>query len=228
MRPSQSSRHLDSHAEIGHPPFRVLLVDDQPFFLGLAEDMLAPAGFEVLTAPSGTVGLEVALAERPDAILLDVEMPEMDGLEAARQIRERFPDVGVVMLTAYDDRQFVVEAVRSGARGYVLKARDAEHLIQTVRLVAGGNMVIDPQLVVALAEELSTAKERDRRAETLTAREIEVLQLLAFGHTNRDIAERLYISPDTVKTHLEHIFEKLGASDRTAAVAQALRRRLIE
>ena len=104
------------------------------------------------------------------------------------------------MLTAYDDRQFVVEAVRSGARGYVLKARDAEHLIQTVRLVAGGNMVIDPQLVVALAEELSTAKERDRRAETLTAREIEVLQLLAFGHTNRDIAERLYISPDTVKT----------------------------
>ena len=85
-----------------------------------------------------------------------------------------------------------------------------------------------PQLVVALAEELSTAKERDRRAETLTAREIEVLQLLAFGHTNRDIAERLYISPDTVKTHLEHIFEKLGASDRTAAVAEALRRRLIE
>ena len=109
----------------------------------------------------------------------------MDGLEAAREIRDRFPDVGVIMLTAYDDRQFVVEAVRSGARGYVLKARDAEHLIQTVRLVAGGNMVIDPQLVVALAEELSTAKERDRKAETLTAREIEVLQLLAFGHTNR-------------------------------------------
>jgi len=81
---------------------------------------------------------------------------------------------------------------------------------------------------MGLAEELSQAKERDRRAETLTAREIEVLQLLAFGHTNRDIAERLYISPDTVKTHLEHIFEKLGASDRTAAVAEALRRRLIE
>jgi len=132
------------------------------------------------------------------------------------------------MLTAYDDRQFVVEAVRAGARGYVLKARDAEHLIQTVRLVAGGNMVIDPQLVVALADELSQSKERDRKAETLTAREIEVLQLLAFGHTNKDIAEQLFISPDTVKTHLEHIFEKLGASDRTAAVAEALRRHLIE
>ena len=165
---------------------------------------------------------------QPDIVLLDIRMPEMDGLEAARKIKELHPGVGVIMLTAYDDRQFVVEAVRSGARGYVLKARDAEHLIQTVRLVAGGNMVIDPQLVVALADELSQAKERDRKAETLTAREVEVLQLLAFGHTNKDIAERLYISPDTVKTHLELIFEKLGASDRTAAVAEALRRRLIE
>ena len=164
----------------------------------------------------------------PDIVLLDIRMPEMDGLETARRIRVKHPNVGIIILTAYDDRQFVVEAVRAGARGYVLKARDAEHLIQTVRLVAGGNMVIDPQLVVALAEELSVANERDRRAGTLTAREVEVLQLLAFGHTNKDIAERLFISPDTVKTHLEHIFEKLGTSDRTAAVAEALRRHLIE
>jgi DNA-binding NarL/FixJ family response regulator len=155
-------------------------------------------------------------------------MPDMDGLETAKFLQQRYPSLGVVMLTAYDDRQFVVEAVRSGARGYVLKARDAEHLIQTVRLVAGGNMVIDPQLVMALADELSHTRERDRRAGSLTAREIEVLQLLAFGHTNKDIADRLFISPDTVKTHLEHIFEKLGASDRTSAVAEALRRQIIE
>ena len=179
-------------------------------------------------ASTGQEAIALVESANPDVILLDIRMPEMDGLEAARRIRERFASVGVIMLTAYDDRQFVVEAVRAGARGYVLKARDAEHLIQTVRLVAGGNMVIDPQLVVALAEELSQVKERDRKAETLTAREVEVLQLLAFGHTNRDIAEKLFISPDTVKTHLEHIFEKLGASDRTAAVAEALRRRLIE
>ena len=206
---------------------RVLVVDDSAINRTAFQAVLE-RDFSVTLAESGSQAIERCRTEEFAVIVLDVRMPEMDGLEAARKIRETHPKTGVIMLTAYDDRQFVVEAVRSGARGYVLKARDAEHLIQTVRLVAGGNMVIDPQLVVALAEELSQAKERDRRAETLTAREIEVLQLLAFGHTNRDIAERLYISPDTVKTHLEHIFEKLGASDRTAAVAEALRRRLIE
>jgi DNA-binding NarL/FixJ family response regulator len=110
----------------------------------------------------------------------------------------------------------------------VLKTRDAEHLLRTVRLVAEGNMVIDPELVVAVADELTTAKAGEKGPETLTERELEILQLLAFGYTNRDIAGRLFISPDTVKTHLEHVYQKLGASDRTAAVAEAMRRRLIE
>jgi DNA-binding NarL/FixJ family response regulator len=209
---------------------KVLIADDHSLvrqglrrYLDMADDIDV-----VGEAADGEEAMALVEKSEPDIVLLDIRMPGVDGLEAARRIRDKFPKVGTIMLTAYDDRQFVVEAVRAGARGYVLKARDAEHLIQTVRLVAGGNMVIDPQLVVALAEELSQAKERDRKAETLTAREIEVLQLLAFGHTNRDIAEKLFISPDTVKTHLEHIFEKLGASDRTAAVAEALRRRLIE
>ena len=211
---------------------RVVIADDHSLvrqglrrYLEMAGDIdvigEASTGTEVLRMIDNGSG-------EPDVVLLDIRMPEMDGLETARRIRVRHPAIGIIILTAYDDRQFVVEAVRAGARGYVLKARDAEHLIQTVRLVAGGNMVIDPQLVVALAEELQEAKERDRKAETLTAREVEILQLLAFGHTNKDIAEQLFISPDTVKTHLEHIFDKLGTSDRTAAVAEALRRRLIE
>ena len=211
---------------------KVLIADDHSLvrqglrrYLEMAGDIQvvgeASNGREALGIMENGVG-------EPDIILLDIRMPEMDGLEAARRLKQLHPDVGVIMLTAYDDRQLVVEAVRAGARGYVLKARDAEHLVQTVRLVASGNMVIDPQLVVALAEELSAVKERDRKAESLTTREVEILQLLAFGHTNRDIADRLFISPDTVKTHLEHIYEKLGASDRTAAVAEALRRRLIE
>jgi DNA-binding NarL/FixJ family response regulator len=211
-------------------PIKVAIADDHSLVRqGLRRYLEMADGIEVTgEAADGKELLKLIEDTEPTVALVDIRMPEMDGLEAAREIRDRWPDVGVIMLTAYDDRQFVVEAVRSGAKGYVLKARDADHLIQTVRLVASGNMVIDPQLVVALAEELSTAKEKDRRAETLTAREVEVLQLLAFGHTNRDIAEQLFISPDTVKTHLEHIFEKLGASDRTAAVAEALRRRLIE
>ncbi|MEX1046495.1 MAG: response regulator transcription factor [Actinomycetota bacterium] len=209
---------------------KVAIADDHSLVRqGLRRYLETADGIEVVgEAANGQELLDLVSHDAPQIALVDIRMPEMDGLEAARRMRDEHPEVGIIMLSAYDDRQFVVEAVRSGARGYVLKARDAEHLIQTVRLVAGGNMVIDPQLVVALAEELSDAKEKDRKADTLTAREIEVLQLLAFGHTNRDIAEKLFISPDTVKTHLEHIFEKLGASDRTAAVAEALRRGVIE
>jgi DNA-binding NarL/FixJ family response regulator len=209
---------------------RVVLGDDHTLVRqGLRRSMEAEGSLEVLG--EGSTGSEmVRLVEEidPDIAILDIRMPEMDGIEACRSITSNGGRTQVVMLTAYDDRHFVVEAVRAGARGYVLKTRDAEHLIQAVRLVAAGNMVIDPELVVALAEELSTAQERDRTAETLTERELEVLQLLSFGYSNKEIGGRLFISPDTVKTHLEHIYQKLGANDRTAAVAEAMRRQLIE
>ncbi|MGH2682301.1 MAG: response regulator [Actinomycetota bacterium] len=209
---------------------RVVIADDHSLVRqGLRRYLEMADGIEVVgEASTGGEAVDLVDRERPDIALMDIRMPEMDGLEAARTISARYPETGIIMLTAYDDRHFVVEAVRAGARGYVLKARDAEHLTQTVRLVAGGNMVIDPQLVVVLADELNVAKHRERTAQSLTEREVEILQLLAFGHTNRDIAEKLFISPDTVKTHLEHIYQKLGATDRTAAVAEALRRRLIE
>jgi NarL family two-component system response regulator LiaR len=211
---------------------KVLIADDHRLVRQGIRQYLEMAG-DIEVTDEASDGTEVlALLEKadalPDVALIDLRMPGMDGVETCRRIREQFPDVEVVMLSAYDDRQFVVESVRAGARGYVLKTRDAEDLIQTVRLVASGNLVIDPHLVVALAEELSQVKERNRRAETLTARELEVLQLLAFGRTNREIADELELSPDTVKTHLTHIFEKLGESDRTAAVAEALRRHLIK
>jgi DNA-binding NarL/FixJ family response regulator len=209
---------------------KVVIADDHSLvrqglrrYLELADDIQI-----VGEASTGAEVIAEVERQNPDIAVLDIRMPDMDGLEAAAAIGGKYPDVGVTMLTAYDDRQLVVDAVRAGARGYVLKARDAEHLTQTVRLVAAGNLVIDPNLVVVLADELSTAKQSDRKAETLTGREIEILQLLALGHTNRDIAGQLFISPDTVKTHLEHIYQKLGATDRTAAVAEAMRRRLIE
>jgi DNA-binding NarL/FixJ family response regulator len=209
---------------------KVVIADDHSLVRQGLRRYLELAGDIRIVGEASTGAEVIAEVERqsPDVALLDIRMPDMDGLEAAATICGKFPDVSVIMLTAYDDRQLVVDAVRAGAKGYVLKARDAEHLTQTVRLVAAGNLVIDPNLVVVLAEELSTAKQRDRKAETLTGREIEILQLLAFGHTNRDIAGKLFISPDTVKTHLEHIYQKLGATDRTAAVAEAMRRRLID
>lgn len=209
---------------------RVVLGDDHTLVRqGLHRAIEQAEGLDVVGEGStGTEIIRVVKETEPDVAILDIRMPEMDGIEAARYITGDRPETGIVMLTAYDDRHFVVEAVRAGARGYVLKTRDAEHLLRTVRLVAEGNMVIDPELVVAVADELTAAKESDRTTETLTERELEILQLLAFGYTNRDIAGRLFISPDTVKTHLEHVYQKLGASDRTAAVAEAMRRRLIE
>ncbi|MGH2767018.1 MAG: response regulator [Actinomycetota bacterium] len=209
---------------------RVVLGDDHTLVReGLRRSMESDGGLEVLGEGSnGTETVRVVRETRPDIAVLDIRMPEMDGIEACRIITAGDGTTQVVMLTAYDDRHFVVDAVRAGARGYVLKTRDAEHLIQAVRLVAAGNMVIDPELVVALAEELSTARDRDRTAQTLTERELEVLQHLSFGYSNREIGQRLFISADTVKTHLEHIYQKLGATDRTAAVAEAMRRRLIE
>jgi DNA-binding NarL/FixJ family response regulator len=211
-------------------PINVLLGDDHTLVReGLRRYIESTEGIEVLgEASTGAEMVALARETEADIVVLDIRMPEMDGIEAARRLSEQVPETRVVMLTAYDDRHFVVEAVRAGAKGYVLKSKDAEHLLQAVRLVHDGHMVIDPELVVALADELAVAKDRDVGAETLTEREVEVLQLLAFGYTNRDIAGRLFISPDTVKTHLEHIYQKLGANDRTAAVAEAMRRRLIE
>lgn len=169
--------------------------------------------------------VEVPDAE-PDIILLDVRMPDIDGLEVARRIAERHPDVGIIMLSAYDDRKYMESAVRAGARGYVLKTADGEKLIRTVRLVASGHMVIDPQLVGVLGEGPDARLTVLSRG--LTDRELEVLALLADGFTNKRVAENLGISTKTVNAHLGHIFQKLGVTDRTSAVAAALRRRVIE
>jgi DNA-binding NarL/FixJ family response regulator len=211
-------------------PIKVVITDDHTLVRqGLRRYLEDEDGIEVLgEASTGGEAVSLVARARPDVAILDIRMPEMDGIQAAREIAAAPGDTRVIMLTAHDDRRLMVEAVQAGARGYVLKVRDAEYLVRSVRLVAEGNLVIDPDLVSVLAEELSEARTGSPRGETLTERELEILQLLAFGFTNRDIGRRLYISPDTVKTHLEHVYQKLGASDRTAAVAEAFRRRLIE
>jgi DNA-binding NarL/FixJ family response regulator len=208
----------------------VTIADDHSLVRqGLRRYLETADGIEIVgEAATGREAIALAQRTKPDVALVDIRMPDVDGIQATKAISEAVPETRVVILTAYDDRQFVIEAVRAGARGYVLKSREAEQLIQAIRLVAEGNMVIDPEVVVAVADELSDEKRRERATDRLSARELEILQLLAFGYTNRDIGKKLFISPDTVKTHLEHIFQKLGQNDRTAAVAEALRRRIIE
>jgi DNA-binding NarL/FixJ family response regulator len=209
----------------------VMIADDHALvrqslrtYLEAAEDIQV-----VGEASTGREILDLISAQGPpDVAVLDVRMPEMDGLQAARRISEEFPTVAVMMLSAHDDRDFVVEAVRAGAKGYLLKTRDAGQLLEGLRLVAGGGMAIDPDVVAALAEEISRSKEPASPTVRLSARDIEVLQLIAFGHTTTEIACELGTTPATVKAHVERIFAKLRASDRTSAVAEGLRRRLID
>jgi DNA-binding NarL/FixJ family response regulator len=209
---------------------KVLIADDHVLVRqGLREYLDTSADIDVIAEASN--GQEVlAIMEtaqpRPDVALIDVRMPEVDGIEVARSMRKHYPDTQVIMLSAYDEDQYVAEAARAGARGYVLKTRDAEHLIQAVRLVAGGSMVIDPDIMVSLLGE--SGDRGPSQAQVPSATELEVLQLLAFGHTNTEIAEQLSMSREAVRSHLDDIYRKLRASDRTTAVAEALRRRLID
>jgi len=210
---------------------RVGIVDDHPLTREGLIQLLESADDVVVVgeASDGGEALDLVEAEEgePDIILLDVRMPDIDGVEVARRIIEHHPSVGIIMLSAYDDRAYVAEAMKAGARGYVLKSAEPERLIDTVRLVARGHMVIDQELAGALTEGTPEGRERLRPTDPFSAREIEILQLLSFGLTNRDIADRLGISMGTVGRHVEHILLKLGVSDRTAAAVEALRRNLI-
>ncbi len=165
----------------------------------------------------------VALAERrlPDVVLMDVRMPDMDGLEATQKLLEAVPNANVLMFTAYSERALLTRALDSGARGYILKETSHATLVRAIEKVAEGGSYVDPGLMPAFLEG------RDRE-DLLTAREREILQLLANGLSNADAAEKLFISQETVKSHVRHILTKLEADTRTHAVAIALRQSIIE
>jgi DNA-binding NarL/FixJ family response regulator len=167
-------------------------------------------------AADGEEAVTLARSERPDITLLDVQMPILDGIEALRRIRAEDPDAKVIVLTTYRNEDYIFPSLRAGARGYLLKDSSREELATAIRAVAAGESLLDPEMVLAATDDAG-----------LTARELEVLTLMADGHNNAQIAASLFVSENTVKTHVRRIFDKLGSHDRAAAVLQAWKRHVI-
>jgi DNA-binding NarL/FixJ family response regulator len=213
---------------LGGTTMRVLIVDDHPVTRdGLRAALTTAADVEIVgEAASGEEAMETVEATKPDVAFMDVRMPGMNGIEATKQIKERFPDTKVILFTVDESRASIAEAIQAGVSGYLLKDVGADELVNAARLALEGKAVIHPTLTQAFIEEVRLA---DRRPEApLSRREIEILQKVAYGSTTKEVADALGISPHTVMTHLERIFEKLGANDRAQAVAIAIRKGLVE
>ncbi len=201
---------------------RVLSVDDHPL---LREGIKAvvnsqPDMLMVAQAASGEDAIKKYREHLPDVTLMDLRLPDISGIDSLIAIRAQFPDARVIILTTFEGDVEIRRAMEAGARGYMLKSTPPKELVEIIRQVHAGKKRLPAEIAAQLAEHMGE--------ENLTAREIEVLRQLTGGNRNKDIAELLFISEETVKVHVKHVMEKLGASDRTQAVAIALRRGIIE
>jgi DNA-binding NarL/FixJ family response regulator len=203
-------------------PIRVFSVDDHPL---LREGIAAlvnsqPDMVLIAQGATGAEALQLFKEHLPDVTLLDLRLPDMSGIDVLIAIRSQFPEARVIMLTTFEGDVEIQRALQAGARGYLLKNMPPTELLDVIRLVHAGKKRIPPEIASQLLEHMTD--------EGLTEREIEVLKQVADGNRNREIAERLFISEETVKVHIKHIMEKLGASDRTQAVSIGLRRGIIQ
>jgi len=202
-------------------PIRVLSIDDHPL---LSEGIAAMINNEpdmtlVATASTGKEGILKHREIQPDVTLMDLRLPDISGIDAMLAILAECPDARIILLTMFAGDVEIQRALKAGARGYLLKSMPPEQMVQTIRQVNAGKKRLPPEIATNLAEHLGE--------EPLTNRELDVLSEVAGGNRNRDIAERLFISEETVKVHVKHIMEKLGATDRTHAIAIAARRGFI-
>ena len=207
---------------------RVLIVDDHPITRdGLRTALTLTDEVEVVgEAASGEEAIEVVEDAKPDVIFMDVRMPGMNGIQATKVIRERHPETKVILFTVDESRASISEAIQAGVSGYLLKDVGIGELVNAARLAMQGKAVIHPSLTQAFIEEVRLVERRPEAP--LSPREVEILQQVAYGSTTKEVADQLGISFHTVKTHLERIFEKLGANDRAQAVAIAIRQGLVE
>lgn len=201
---------------------RVFSVDDHPL---LREGIAAlvnnqPDMTLIAEASTGTEAIERFKQHLPDVTLMDLRLPDMSGIDILIAIRTEFPEARIIMLTTFEGDVEIHRALQAGARGYVLKNMPPSQLLDIIRQVHAGKKRIPPEIASQLAEHMSD--------ESLTEREVEVLRQVADGNRNRDIAKNLFISEETVKVHIKHIMEKLGATDRTQAVAIGVRRGIIQ
>jgi DNA-binding NarL/FixJ family response regulator len=206
------------------PEVRIVVVDDHPVYReGLAALLGSIDGLRVIaTASDGREAVEVVAAELPDIVVMDVQMPVMDGIEATRRIAEAHPGIGVVMLTMSEDDGTVFQAMRVGARGYLLKGAGQDDISRAIHAVAAGDAVFGPSLASRIADFFTRASAPQAEAfPQLTAREREILELIAAGRSNTQIAEALYLSPKTVRNNVSNIFAKLQVAGRAEAAAVA-------
>lgn len=212
---------------------RVVIVDDHEVFCESLAFLLSIKGkAEIVgTANSGEHAMEKVARLRPDVVLMDIEMKGLDGIGTTRKLRERFPELKVIILTMHSDEQYILEAVTAGAKGYVLKDYSSSSIIEAIKSVNRGEVFFDPKssgkALGGLKNQLEDSLKKKSGGPQLSRREIEILKLIAEGHLNKEISDKLYISIHTVRNHIANIFSKMNCSTRTRAIREARKRGLI-